>query len=625
MRDPNTDLDRVRGISLERKLPLLMTAVLMAILGGGVLLAYREVRRAAEVVATDRLQRFADGLAAAAFSSVPRIAEQLQGVARDPAVARVIRAATPLPEDVEAVNSLLAELPGPADSGMVSEIRTADGRVVARAGEARGTESRPPTGAVVTGPDSLSTGAFYESNGRVYYWSTRPIMRDGNRIGTVAQQRRLNSQPTAERDIRTLAGADVRVLFRNRDGNFWTTLSGRPIAEPTDLREVREMKTYSHPEVTAGERAILFEKAVDRTPWIVLIELPMSAISKGPREMLRGFALMSVLLLVAGALALWLISRRITRPLARMTAAAEGIARGDYTQRVNVKGDYEIARLGVSFNRMATEIANAHRRLQSAAGEAAEAQKQAEAANAAKSNFLAAMSHELRTPLNAIAGYVELLEMELRGPLTPEQRVDLARVKRSQKYLLGLIEEILVFSQLDAQRLAFNMDDVPVDAVIRDAEPMVEPQIRAKGVRYRYERCADDIRVHADRDKMQQVIINLLVNATKYTDAGGLITVSCTADGDRVKIRVEDTGVGIPDEKLSHIFDAFVQLDRRLNQPREGVGLGLTISRELARAMGGDLHVESMVGIGSAFILELPAASATKTDAPRQLVSVDGV
>ena len=124
---------------------------------------------------------------------------------------------------------------------------------------------------------------------------------------------------------------------------------------------------------------------------------------------------------------------------------------------------------------------------------------------------------------------------------------------------------------------------------------------------------------------MQQVLINLLVNATKYTDAGGLITVSCTADGDRVKIRVEDTGVGIPDEKLSHIFDAFVQLDRRLNQPREGVGLGLTISRELARAMGGDLHVESMVGIGSAFILELPAASATKTDAPRQLVSVDGV
>jgi len=313
---------------------------------------------------------------------------------------------------------------------------------------------------------------------------------------------------------------------------------------------------------------ILFEKAVERTPWVVIMELPATALSKGPREMLRRFAIMSVLLLVAGAVAMWLISRRLTRPLARMTAAAEGIARGDYSQRVDTKGDYEIARLGVSFNRMAGEIADANRQLKASAGAAADAQQQAEMANAAKSNFLAAMSHELRTPLNAIAGYVELLELELRGPLTQEQRTDLARVKRSQKYLLGLIEEILVFSQLDAQRLAFNIDDVSVDTVIRDAEAMVDPQIREKGLRYSYAGCDPDLCVRADRDKMQQVVINLLVNATKYTDAGGSIKISCSGEGDRVLVRVEDTGVGIPPEKLSHIFDAFVQLDRSLNKPR---------------------------------------------------------
>lgn len=616
MRNPKTDLARIRGISLERKLPLLMTAVLVVILGGGVLLAYREIRRGSEAVAVSRLKGFTDGLATAAAGSVPRLADQLREVARDPVVHRVLTSRTPSRSDLDAVTAILADLPGPADSGMVSVLRSADGRIVTSFGDLPLTDERPPSGGVVTGPDSLAMGAFYQSAGRVFYWNTRPVMRDGVRIGTIGQRRRLNAQATAETDIRRLAGENVRVLFRNADNSFWTTLNGVPIPQPTDLREVRDMKTYSHPAVIGDDRVILFEKAVERTPWFVIMELPAGALSRGPREMLRRFAIMSVLLLVVGALAMWLISRRITRPLTRMTAAAEGIARGDYSQRVDTKGDYEIARLGVSFNRMAGEIADVNRQLKASAGAAAEAQQQAEMANAAKSNFLAAMSHELRTPLNAIAGYVELLELELRGPLTQEQRIDLARVKRSQKYLLGLIEEILVFSQLDAQRLAFNIQDVSVDAVIRDAEAMVDPQIREKGVRYSYEGCDADLCVRADRDKMQQVIINLLVNATKYTGAGGSVKLSCSTSGDRVLVRVEDTGVGIPEEKLSHIFDAFVQLDRSLNKPREGVGLGLTISRDLARAMGGDLHVESEVGIGSAFTLELPAASAPEHAEP---------
>jgi signal transduction histidine kinase len=273
---------------------------------------------------------------------------------------------------------------------------------------------------------------------------------------------------------------------------------------------------------------------------------------------------------------------------------------------VNPRGDYEIARLGVSFNRMANEIAAANRQLHAAAGEAADAQQAAEKANASKSNFLAAMSHELRTPLNAIAGYVELMELGLRGPLTSEQRADLERIKRNQKYLLGLIEEILVFTQLDAQRLVVDISDTSLDAVIRDAEMMVGPQIKAKGIEYHYGHCDPGLIVRADADKLQQIVINLLVNAVKYTDTGGSITVDCDSTDGKVKARVSDTGVGIPPDKLGSIFDPFVQLDRSLNQPREGVGLGLTISRDLARAMGGDLTVDSEPGKGSIFTLELP-------------------
>jgi len=281
---------------------------------------------------------------------------------------------------------------------------------------------------------------------------------------------------------------------------------------------------------------------------------------------------------------------------------------------VDARGDYEIARLGASFNHMASEISEANKQLHEAAEAASTAREAAEAANLAKSNFLAAMSHELRTPLNAIAGYTDLLELGLRGPLTEEQRSDIARIKRSQKYLLGLIEEVLVFSQLDAQRLTFVIRDVSLDAIICDAESMVEPQVRAKGISYRYERCSPDLLVHADRDKTQQILINLLVNATKYTEPGGAVRISCDTDGGRVLVQVTDTGVGIPEENLGRIFDAFVQLDRSLSKPREGVGLGLTISRDLARAMGGDLRVRSEMGNGSTFILELPRPTGVKVE-----------
>jgi signal transduction histidine kinase len=287
------------------------------------------------------------------------------------------------------------------------------------------------------------------------------------------------------------------------------------------------------------------------------------------------------------------------------------MAKGDYSHRVNETGDYEIARLGSSFNKMATEVEAANQSLQDAAKSAEHAQATAEEANAAKANFLAAMSHELRTPLNAIAGYVQLLEMGLRGPLTQEQQTDLSRIKRSQEYLLGLIEQVLVFTQLEASQIEFNPEDVRVDDLMRDTETMIAPQIRSRGIDYTYMPRQPDLMVRADRAKMQQIILNLLSNGAKYTHPGGTMTASSESRNGSVFVRVSDTGAGIPQKMLDEIFEPFVQLDRKLNQPREGVGLGLTISRDLARAMGGDLLVESTIGVGSTFTLVLPRIEAS--------------
>ena len=234
-----------------------------------------------------------------------------------------------------------------------------------------------------------------------------------------------------------------------------------------------------------------------------------------------------------------------------------------------------------------------------------QARGEAEAANRAKSEFLANMSHELRTPLNAIGGYVELIEMGIRGPVTEEQREDLRRIRASQHVLLRLVEDVLDVAKLETGRVHLDLSNVRVHDVLAGVVALVFPQLLAKSLRYQYRPCDPTLTVHADRERLQQIILNLLTNALKFTPNGGAITLSVQTTPDHALIRVADSGRGIPGERLDDIFDAFVRVDSGFARPTEGAGLGLTISRSLSRAMGGDITVESALGEGSVFTLRL--------------------
>ena len=232
--------------------------------------------------------------------------------------------------------------------------------------------------------------------------------------------------------------------------------------------------------------------------------------------------------------------------------------------------------------------------------------KIAEEANQAKSKFLATMSHELRTPLNAIGGYTQLLEMGVHGPVTDDQLTALGRISRAQVHLLRLINDVLNLSRIEAGRVDYKITDVPLADVVTTVLPMVEPQLAAKGVTSHMILDETPI-VRADREKLEQITLNLLTNATKFTPSGGRVTVRVRYDpviDGRVCLDVEDTGIGISTEKQAEIFEPFVQVhaDRRV----EGSGLGLAISRELARGMEADLTVKSVPGEGSVFTVLLP-------------------
>ena len=258
------------------------------------------------------------------------------------------------------------------------------------------------------------------------------------------------------------------------------------------------------------------------------------------------------------------------------------------------------------------------------------ARAEAEAANHAKSDLLATMSHELRTPLNAVLGYASLLDLGIGGPLVPEQRHQVDRIRASGQHLLGLVNQVLDLAKVDAGRLSVEMGAFDARTAADAAAALVQPASEARGISFVARISEQRVMYVGDEERVRQILVNLLMNACKFTEAGGTVTLEYgqtdSADGQaRLRgpgpwtfFRVSDTGIGIPPDQVGRIFQPFVQIESGHTRSRDGSGLGLTISRSLARLMRGDVTVRSVPGKGSEFTLWLPSSNETEAGAPER-------
>lgn len=306
-----------------------------------------------------------------------------------------------------------------------------------------------------------------------------------------------------------------------------------------------------------------------------------------------------VALVIAFASILWLTTN-ITRPLRALVAGTRAAEQGDLSQRVAVTTTDEIGMLGIAFNRMLRQLDQSQRDIVAA-------RDRANRASDAKSQFLASMSHELRTPLGAIIGFTNVLRKNRHGNLLPADLTYLERINAAGTHLLGLINEVLDLAKLESGAPELRMAPVDVRGLVGEVAQLLEAQAATKSVSLVVDVPQTPVVAEIDAEALKRVLINLAGNALKFTGTGS-VTMRLTAEtSDRsARLSVADTGIGIPADRLEAIFTPFEQASRETTKTHGGTGLGLSISRTLCTAMGCALSVESTLGTGSTFTVELP-------------------
>ena len=397
-------------------------------------------------------------------------------------------------------------------------------------------------------------------------------------------------------------GSHITVL--GPSGDIWADSDEKdiPISQPVLLPEVQQatLGGYGLAERAAdyvAERMLYCARAVkdgDEMIAFVRVSQPMSRIDASLKDLWSTIGVVALLGVVLALALGWTLTRKIMVPISDMVSVAEALRHGQYDRKVLKITPDEIGRLGDTLNRMGAEITRRISEMQRLEN--------------IRRDFVANVSHEIKTPLTSIKGYVETL---LNGAIDdPSHRVRfLEKIDRNAERLSQLVQDILSLAQIEAGEDSFKAQPTDLGPILFSVISRYEDAFSQKGLRLKLNTPPTPIVIMGDKEAIIQVLDNLLTNAIKYTHEGGRVTVSLSLKGEWVRIDVEDTGIGISAEDLGRIFERFYRVDKARSRDMGGTGLGLSIVKHLVATMGGEVGVESTVGVGSKFSIRLQLAN----------------
>ena len=583
--------------SIERKLPLLFSAVLLTV--GIVLLgaAYGEVRSAAIAFASQRVLRSNKAWVSLFERSTTTQRTQLSTLLADQGVRDFVASGGRRGHDW-ALAAARRIVPDGARNTAIELWDTAGHRLLLRGDSALASDPAP-----MPASDSAVVGPWRVRHDTLMYYEVGAAVRqgaEGRVVGRVVQVARLNVSALARQMLTGIAGGDIALLVGNAEGDPWTDLEKTIPAPPAETR--------ADPDTTAAafyerdEAKIGAASTIPGTPWMFISELSRQQVLAPSQQYLRRMALIAAVIVLVGALGAWWVSRRLTTPLNHLTTAAAAIASGDLSQRVNVPGTDELGRLGHSFNAMAGEVQRARSDLE---GQVVERTQALRETNAELEAFSYSVSHDLRAPLRAIHGFARILLEDHGTQLDGEAKRVLGVIDENTRRMGQLIDDLLSFSRLGRKEV--ETARVDMTELVRTVADEVR---RSAGDR------PLEIKIGAlppalgDRDMLRQAVTNLLDNAAKFTRrrTPGQVEVGHRADGAETVYYVKDNGAGFDPRYAGKLFGVFQRLHRA--EEFEGTGVGLAIVQRIVLRHGGRVWAEGQLDAGATFFFTLRGADA---------------
>lgn len=592
-----------RPISIQYRLPLFICILLTTVVLVFSWFSYLGVKDAAMATGTERLTTLVDKLSVIFKGSVDQFAAATAKVSLDSTVKEYLN--SPRSETRLKTLVLFRDFLKKDTTNKGIELLNDKRESVLRAGGTR-FPVKPGilyTDAVASKQNFSGVGRIIVLNKQMYFPVLVSVVSQSKVLGYIVNWKHLYATQQSIDQFGQLLGSNGKVYFGNDDGVFWTNLIKPVPKPPVSLSQLHKVALYSR---MPGEPLLGSARKIANSRWLVLVELSGASFQETADNFLKRVITIGLLLIAAGSLGAWLMSRNITRPLKELGRAASAIADGNYSVFVHVDRQDELGKVAESFNIMSVRVRAAQENLEQQVEQTIKELQSAitdiedqKESDKKKDEFISIASHELKTPLTTIKAFFQLAAKEISPDSKPFQLV--GNASRQLMRMERLIGDLLDVSKINAGKMQYYLEDFNFQDLLTEATGSVQEIYPDHQLVLERNVSAT---VTADRHRIEQVIVNLLTNAIKYSPGKNKVLIYSELRGSFLYVSIEDFGIGIAEKHFGELFSRFYRVD--FEHRFQGLGLGLFISAEIIKRHGGSIHVQSKQGKGSVFTFQLP-------------------